>query len=288
MPRTPNRSKCKRRLAAPHIRLDLLKPPDLLPIHFPPALLLRHKSRLPLPRHVIRPLQISRRVAREIQIALVEEDVDAAFEQVQDLRLRADFHVVGEPEGVSDLPRHHRVVLQRRGDVQCLPDPGEVQVRLYPGDLGVAHFVFGVAWVCDVEAVSVAAAIPGFPVVVLNDAGPAYLCSGLADRGIWMAVADAGEVHAAGEIGGHDVAARAVEDGGFDAGVCRAERFPVPEGGVEGGHVAVAYENGGEVYVRALGIQSVLGDDLRAEGGDVMALFHVRYYVNVVREGKER
>jgi hypothetical protein len=43
---------------------------------------------------------------------------------------------------------------------------------------------------------------------------------------IGVGVADVGEVHAAGQVGGHDVAAGGVEDGGFEAGVGGAECLP--------------------------------------------------------------
>jgi hypothetical protein len=41
----------------------------------------------------------------------------------------------------------------------------------------------------------------------------------LADFKVGIVVADAGEIHAARQVGGHDVAAGGVEDGGFEARV---------------------------------------------------------------------
>jgi hypothetical protein len=97
---------------------------------------------------------------------------------------------------------------------------------------------------------------------VLDHALPADFVGGLADFKVWVVVADFGQVHAAGKMGGHDVAAGGVEDGGFDAGVSWAEclpgrklvegskrvinshYLPVTERGVERGDIAVAYKDG--------------------------------------------
>jgi hypothetical protein len=65
-------------------------------------------------------------------------------------------------------------------------------------------------------------------------------------------------------VGGYDVAARLVEDGKGDVGVCCAEGFPVAKGSVERGDVAVSDEDGGEVDLRALGVEIVLRYDLGA------------------------
>lgn len=73
-------------------------------------------------------------------------------------------------------------------------------------------------------------------------------------------------------MSGHDVAAGLVEDGGFHARVSGAKSFPVAKGDVEGRDVTVTYEDGLEINSGAFRVELVLGDDLGAEGWDIMAL----------------
>ena len=76
-------------------------------------------------------------------------------------------------------------------------------------------------------------------------------------------------------MGGHDVAARLIENRGLDARVGSAERLPVAKGCVERAHIGIADEDGLEVYLGSFGVKLVLGHNLGAQRGDVVALQHI-------------
>ena len=94
----------------------------------------------------------------------------------------------------------------------------------------------------------------------------------MTDGGVGVSGTRLGDIHASGHVGCHDVTSGLVENGFWHAGVSRAERFPVPEDGVSGGHVAVPDETGFQGHLRLMGIEFVLLDDLSSEVWDVVAL----------------
>ena len=176
--------------------------------------------------------------------------------------------VACDAEGAADGARRDGVVLDRLRRVDGGPGRVRVEVFLYEVCVGVAEIV-DLAGGCDVEAVPPAGA--AFAVVPLDHALPADAARGHADLGDLGRVARLAAGDAALHVRRHDVAARAVEDGFADAGVCGAECLPVAEGGVEGGDVAVADEDGREWDLGSARVEDVLAYDLCAEGGQVVA-----------------
>ena len=194
----PNRTERKRRLPSSYICLNLLEPPRFLPVNLPPLLLLRYERRLPLPLHTIRPLQISCRITRQIQISLVEKHIDTRVEEIEDLWLHGNTQVVREFERLRYVIRIDLVLLDRRRDVKRLPHPRQIQILPDIWDLKVAQIILCLTRMRDIEPVPVAPFVPRLAVVVLDDARPADLRRSLADRWVGVVVAYFREVHAAG------------------------------------------------------------------------------------------
>lgn len=87
-----------------------------------------------------------------------------------------------------------------------------------------------------------------------------------------MRIADLGQLHAARQIGCHDIAAGLVEDGLVDPGFGGAERFPIAKSCVSGANVAVTDKHGLEEYLRPVRIELVLGYDLSPKRRNVVTL----------------
>jgi hypothetical protein len=87
-----------------------------------------------------------------------------------------------------------------------------------------------------------------------------------------MLIAGFHHVHAARKIGGYDLAARFVEDWFLNAGIDRAESFPIPKSCVKWRYVAVADSNRLQRNLGLLGVQDVLAHDLSTECWEIMSL----------------
>jgi len=86
---------------------------------------------------------------------------------------------------------------------------------------------------------SIATSFARLSIVPAHNTVPAHFSSGSADGWIRTLVAGLHDLDASRHIGGHDVTPGLIEDRLLDSGVRRAERFPIAEGGVEWGDVAV-------------------------------------------------
>lgn len=111
-----------------------------------------------------------------------------------------------------------------------------------------------------------------FPLIETNNPILTHLRRSITDRRIRSLIARLGNIEASWNISSNDIATRFIEDGLLDAGIGGAERLPVAVGCVERGDVAVAYHKGFQRYLRLLGVEEVLADDLSAQGREVVAL----------------
>lgn len=88
-----------------------------------------------------------------------------------------------------------------------------------------------------------------------------------------MTVADFQKLSTPRQVVRHDITSGAVEDGSFDAGICCAQGFPISEGGVQGGDIAVANEDRPQRNLRTMWIERILGLNLGGQSGDVVTLY---------------